>query len=445
MMEVSATNLPPAPRESSLRTAFKLTRDFVWQPLYYHERWGDTFHVRFLGDDIYVTRDPEILHDALIARHADFGKDKTTRFLERLLGNGLLTSSGELWRDQRRLLGPAFLPARVDAFATGFARTVKAELSTWKTSEPLDVGAAMSRLTLRLALSSLFGVESANLSGFEASMHAVMQYFRGIAGTGLPLPEALPSPGNLAFRRARKHLRSFALGLIEARRRSGPGDAGDLLGRLVEHERATGVSSEQLVDEVVTLLLAGHETTALALTYALLLLERHPEYAEGIREEAARIDFDREIGAEELAQLECTTRVIKESLRLYPPAWFLGREALRDTRLGSFPVRAGVQIWIFTWAIHRSARWYEAPGSFRPERWTASFERGLGKTAYLPFGAGPRICIGNRFALLEATLALSLLLRDFAFRFDSAAEPEFLPSVTLRLKRPLLARIARRR
>jgi cytochrome P450 len=205
MIEASTTKLPPVPGESALRTAFTLTRDFVWQPLYYHERWGDTFHVRFLGDDVYVTRDPETLHDALVARHADFCKDKTTRFLERLLGSGLLTSSGDLWRDQRRLIGPVFLPARVDACATDFVRTTRAELSTWKTSEPLDVCAAMSRLTLRLALSSLFGVDAANLAGFEASMRAVMQYFRGVAGTGLPLPLALPSPGNLAFRRARKH------------------------------------------------------------------------------------------------------------------------------------------------------------------------------------------------------------------------------------------------
>jgi cytochrome P450 len=170
------------------------------------------------------------------------------------------------------------------------------------------------------------------------------------------------------------------------------------------------------------------------LSYALLLLARHPEHAEGVRAEA---------GATALANLEQTTRVIKEALRLYPPAWFLGREALRPARLGAYEVPAGAQIWIFTWAIHRSARWYDAPATFRPERWTTAFERSLPKTAYLPFGAGPRVCIGGRFALLEAAIALSSMLSTFDFSLD-VAEPEFLPSVTLRPRGPLWARVAPR-
>jgi cytochrome P450 len=260
-----------------------------------------------------------------------------------------------------------------------------------------------------------------------------------------PALKRLPTLQRRRFDRGVVELDAIIYGLIEKRRASGEGETNDLLSMLLHARDDDGsrMSDKQLRDECMTLFLAGHETTALNLSWTWLLLSRHTAAQEKLSRELEAVLGDRPATFEDLPNLRFTGHVIAESLRLYPPAWSMGREAREDVEIGGYRIAAGEQVWFCPWAIQRDSRWFDRPDEFRPERWEGDLAKSLHRYAYFPFGGGPRFCIGQAFAQMEAVLLLATLARSFRLDVQSSPRPVPQPSVTLRPKNGLRVRVRR--
>ena len=268
------------------------------------------------------------------------------------------------------------------------------------------------------------------------TLATISQRFTGRGGVFFQVPEKVPTPGNLRFRRAVRRLDNLIYGIINDRRASGE-DAGDLLSMLLavrDEETGEGMTDRQLRDEAMTVFLAGHETTANALSWTWHLLSGHLEVESRLQEELREVLAGRPPTVRDLPRLRYTDMVVKESMRLYPPAWAFGREALADCEIGGYHVPAGTQLIMSQWVMHRDPRYYEEPGKFRPERWEDGSAEGLPKYAYFPFGGGPRLCIGQSFAKMEAVLLLATIARQFRIHCAPTERIVPQPSITLRPK-----------
>lgn len=437
---LEAQNGLKAPREPGVVTALRLGRDPLAGPARYFERLGDTFTTRVLAERIIMTRDPAWIHEVLVRQAASFRKDRTTRQLSALLGRGLLTTDGEEWREQRRSLQPHFQPSSVEHSLATFVQEAEREISRWPKHSVLDVHEVMTRLTMRIALRVLFGADPDEFSSFEDIMAAGMAYFAGVGGTQQPLPLWVPSPTNRRFLAAREELRARFSDIVASARRAG--SSGTLLSRLLQEKEAAALSEEQVVDQSITMLVAGHETSALSLCYALHLLAQHPLCQKRLCEEVKASGVPATF---EECQRESTLRsTITETLRIFPVAWAVGREATRDVTIEGHPVACGTQIYIHQWQAHRHPRYFQSPELFLPERWTKEFSRSLPKGLYCPFGAGPRVCIGNHLALAEIATVLAVLVKDFEFTRHTTAPLRFSASITARPRDPVLLRARRR-
>lgn len=432
------TRLPPRPRAPGLFTVLDIGRDQLERPIHYFQRLGDTFRTSLFGTVLVATRDPHVFEDVLVRQHKRFIKDEITRGLSKLLGQGLLTSHGEPWQQNRRLLQPHFQPQQLDRYLPVFREEAERELDGWPSEGTLDLHPAMARLSMRIALRTLFGTEAGEYDEFEQSMRDAMWFFAGFAGTSVPLPLSIPTPTNRRFLRARSHLNEALRRILTQARTQGVQTS--VLGSLLSARASGELSEQQLVDEAITMLLAGHETTALTLTYALALLARAPEQQRALREELSG-SVPESVAA--LRALPGVNRALKESLRLYPPAWAIGREALEDSEIAGFTVPKGAQVILYQWAAHRHPKWFEEPLAFRPGRWTRDFEASLPRHLYAPFGGGPRICIGNHFALAEMVIALVTLLDQFELQAPEPFAPRFITSITLRPRDPVRVGVRR--
>ncbi len=298
---------------------------------------GSVVWLPFPGRDLFVVHDPELIEEVLIKRHHDYIKDKFTRALGDSLGNGLLLSEGDVWKRQRRLMQPAFHKQRIESYAETMVQEAEATLRTWRDGEQRDVHVDMMRTTSEIAAITMFGAHMGD-AGAELSrgVEDVMRRYLGVLGTGIPLPASIPTPTNVRFRRALSRLDALVHSFIEQRRQNTE-PAGDLLSLLLaaHDDDGTRMSDKQLRDECVTLFVAGHETTALALSYSLLLLAEHPDALERLRAELAEVLGGRSPRYADLQALRFTEAVVKESMRLYPPAWAIGREAIVDTSWGA--------------------------------------------------------------------------------------------------------------
>ena len=390
---------------------------------------GDVVRFRLPGQDIYLFNHPSAIDEVLRGQHERVIKDEFTRRLSIVGGNGLLTSEGSFWKRQRRLAQPAFHQQRVQSYAEVMVRHAERCAARFTLSETRDVHPDMMRLTLDIVAETLFGTDvTGSAAVIRAALDAAMDHF---SGYGVLIPFAIPTPSNRRFRRAMRELDEVVYRMIREHRAAG--DRGDLLSMLLTAKSDEGVmSDQQLRDEIVTLTLAGHETTALTLSFALHALARHPHVESALHDELQRVLLDRSPTAADVPRLPYTRAVVRETMRLYPPAWAIGREATSPVRIGGYDVPAGTQLWAAQWVVHRDARFFPDPERFRPERWTPEFEQQLPRFAYFPFGGGPRVCIGNAFAMLEATLLLAVLVQNVRVRSTSNQELRFLPSVTLR-------------
>ncbi|MDN5698372.1 MAG: cytochrome P450, partial [Rubrobacter sp.] len=384
-----------------------------------------------------LARNPNDIEQVLVTDNRNFDKDRDTRHALRFLGDGLLTSEGSFWRRQRRLMQPAFHRERVEAYAEVMVSYAERMLTGWRDGEVRDIHEEMMRLTLEIVARCLFDADvAAEARDVGEALDAVMEHSTE-QGAGALLsrvvPEAVPTPRNLRLRRAIRRLDEVVHRIIERRRASGE-DPGDLLSMMLRAEDEDGkrMSDKQLKDEVLTIVTAGHETTALALSWTFFLLSEHPEVEAKLLEELDNVLGGRAPAVGDLTQLRYATAVVKESMRLYPPVWAIGREATEDCEVGGYQVPAGTQMFISQWVVHRDGRLFEKPEAFRPERWLDGSERELPKFAYFPFGGGPRLCIGKPFAEMEAGLLLAAIARRFRLTAVAKRRPLPQPSITLR-------------
>lgn len=403
---------------------------------------GDVVRFTLPGQVVLLLNHPDAIEEVLKTKSEHLRKDDFTQRLSIAVGRGLLTSEGDFWRRQRKLAQPAFHHHRVRAYADVMVRHTERLAARFVDAETRDIHDDMMRLTLDIVAETLFGTDVG--SAAEEIATALEELMERFAGIGALIPPWLPTPGNRRVKRALRKLDEVVYGIIH-QRRSAP-DRGDLLSMLLAAttDEDGGMSDVQLRDEVVTLMLAGHETTALALTHALQLLARHPGVHQTLSAEIDRVLGDRPATFADLPQLPYADAVVRETLRLYPPAWAIGREVATPCHVAGLDLAPRTQLWVAQWVVHRDPRWYPNPEAFEPERWRGDLDRKIPKFAYFPFGGGPRVCIGNAFAMMEAVLLLVTMMRSVRFHAESLGPIALAPSVTLRPRGPVRMRIERR-
>ncbi|WP_435098965.1 cytochrome P450 [Halarchaeum sp. P4] len=447
------------------------TRAFADDPLQFvtdvAREYGPVAHYDLGTEDVVQISTPELVEHVLVQHNEAYEKgERFQTSLRPTLGSGLLTSEGEFWRAQHHTIQPAFYPRMLERYADVMADYTERTLSEWRDGELRNVHEDMMQLTVEIAAQALFGVDIREEEGAIAdALEVLMDDASARMRRAVQVPRWLPTPGNRRFAEAQETLNDVVDTVIAehraaergeaAERASGEGrpasttrepsrEGDDLLSLLLNASDHTGMplTDEQIRDEVVTILLAGHETTALALTYTLHALGRYDDARERLQREVDDVLGDRTPGHDDLDDLTVTERTVKEGLRLYPPVWQQSREASEPDELGGYDIERGQTVLMHQWVLHRDPQHYDDPTGFHPERWTSDFEADLPKFAYFPFGGGPRRCIGDRFAMQEARLALATIVRDWELYPQEALS--FDPSITLRPDGEVPMRVRRR-
>ncbi|WP_396611170.1 cytochrome P450 [Haloferax sp. S1W] len=397
--------------------------------------YGPVAEYNIGGISFYQLSDPELVEHVLVQENQKYIKGELFQeSLGTVLGEGLLTSEGEFWRQQRHLMQPSFLPQMLERYSKIMVEYTERMLSSWEDGETRDIHEDMMSLTVEIAAKTLFDVDiREEESAVGEALETVMDYSSVSMRRPVDVPQWVPTPLNRRYKQALSDL-TEVVGRIVNDHRDGDLDpeSNDIVSLLLTFRDDDGnpLPDEQIRDELVTILLAGHETTALALTYTLHLLGTNQEQADTLREELDSVlDGDSPTFAD-LNDLTYTEQVITEGMRIYPPVWELVREAAEPDTVDGYHIKPGQTVTTQQWVIHRDPRFYDDPLEFRPSRWTSEFKRDLPKFAYFPFGGGPRRCIGDRFALLEARLALATIAQSWTV--DPTHELEFDPSITLR-------------
>jgi cytochrome P450 len=412
------------------------------------DTYGDIAYIRSHLFNAALLSNPEWIRQVLVTDARRFEKSYGLKRLRKVLGDGLLTSEGDFHRRQRRMLQPAFHKNPMRQYAAPMIDYALQTRARWQDGEELRIDLEMMRLTLAIVGKTLF---DSDVEGDADEVGVALgDLFEAFPRLLMPFAEALlrvPTRGNRRVLRVRRIIDETIYRVIDERR-ARPEQADDLMSMLLsaqDEDDGSGMSAKQARDEALTLFLAGHETTALALSWAFYLLARHPEVQTRLFAEVDAVLGPRDATFDDFERLPYTYKVIKETLRLYPPAAVLGRQALEDCRFGPYTVPGGRSMVFFSpYAMQRDPRYYDEPERFSPERWTPEFEAALPKFAYFPFGGGPRICIGEGFAWLEAVLALATLSQHWALESVGRAEvtPKF--SVTLRPEGGIVMRARRR-
>jgi cytochrome P450 len=386
----------------------------------------------------YVLNEPRLIHELLVTKHKFFRRPPLMmRPLAKIDGQGLVLSEGELWRRQRRLVQPAFSTRRFDRYADITVDYTRRMLARWAQGGELNIADEMTRLTLEIIAMTLFGSE---LAGQTTQLGAAVrifseQYVRE-AGNPFHWPDWMPLPAQRAKRQAIAMLDQMIRGIIRQRRATGE-DRGDLLSMLLlavdEEGDGRGMSDQQARDEAMTLFNAGHDSTAAALAWTWYLVARHPEVQVRLAAEADAVLAGRPATYADVAELSYTQMVVKESLRLYPPTWsLLPREATTSVEIGDYTIPPKAWVYVFPWVTQRDPRFFENPLQFDPERFSPQRVERIPKDAYLPFGGGPRVCIGAAFATMEMVLIVASVLAQFRLRLAAGqpdAEPEALIAI----------------
>ena len=449
-MAVTTPKLAPGPKGYPLLGNMP---HYARDPLGYLTRcsreYGDVVRLRFPGTLAYLITHPDHIEQVLVKNNRNFIKDRYTREELSVLGNGLLISEGDFWRRQRRLAQPAFHRRRVEAYGETMVAFTERLLEGWRDGEVRDVHREMMRLTLQIVAKTLLDADIAReAEGVGEALGEIMDYFsdQGSGSFLRLLPESVPTPANLRYRRAVRRLDGIIYSIIEERRRSGE-DTGDLVSMLLHAEDEDGnrMDPRQLRDEVMTVVLAGHETTAIALSWTFHLLGQNPEVEAKLSAELVEVLDGRTPTVGDLSRLRYADAVIKESMRLYPPAWAVGREALGECEIGGYLVPKETQMFISQYVTHRDPRFFDAPDAFDPSRWQDGSTEGLPQYAYFPFGGGPRLCIGSSFARMEAVLLLATISHAFRLEPVAGEPPVPQPSVTLRPRGGIEMKLSKRR
>jgi cytochrome P450 len=396
---------------------------------------GDVVRIRWGRSYEYLLNGPEHTHRVLVAEQRRFMKGQALQEAKRILGEGLLTAEGSAHLRHRRLIQPLFHHNRITEYARAMVDCADRAARRWRAGERLDVQREMSRITLDIVGRTVFAANvEAEANEIGAALTDALDSLNLLM---LPLPrvvDALPLPSMRRLRRARARLDRTIYGLVRDRRADDrPGR--DLLSLLVaaRDDEGVGLSDEQVRDEAMTLFLAGHETTAMALTWTWFLLSRHPDVEARMHQELGAVVRGRLPTAADLPGLRYTSSIVREVVRLYPPAWLIGRRALDDFDADGYRIPAGSIVILSPFVSHRDPRWFPEPDRFDPDRW-ADDAPAPPRQAYFPFGAGTRACIGEGFAWTEAVLVIATLAQRWRLRAESGYIPELLPRITLRPK-----------
>lgn len=401
-------------------------------------RHGDLVPTQLVTRGFFANH-PDYVKHVLQDNHTNYMKGPLYPRLKPVVGEGLLTSEGEFWRRQRRLAQPAFSRERVAGFATIMTARTGAMLERWGASAgrgaPLDVHAEMMGLTLAILGDTVFGMDlSRDSDTVTQAVTTAIEITNQRLYSLFPAPLSWPTPQNRRYRQALATLDAVVHDMIAAKRRSASA-SNDLLSMWMEardDETGGGMSDRQLRDEAMTMMIAGHETTALVLSFTSHLLAGHPDVERKLREEIAHALGDRVPTAEDVARLPYTALVIHEAMRLYPPAWFIARRAIADDVIGGRKIPAGSGVLLVSYLTHRHPAFWDNPAAFDPERFTAARSAGRPRFAYFPFAGGPRQCIGNSFALMEAMLILAMIVQRFRLHRVPGHTLALDASITLR-------------
>ena len=434
MWRATGKKFPPGPSDGLKRWSLGPLND---NPLEYFTKiacaYGDIAGLRILNFKTIFINHPDLIEEVLVTNARKYSKGRVLRANRHVFGEGLLTSEGDFWLRQRRLAQPAFHRVRIASYAGTMVEYTQRMLDGWRGGEERDAHQEMMRLTLQIVGKTLFDADvERDAQEVGKSLELLLEIGANFRRT-IFVPHWLPTPANLRVKREVAQIEKILYRIIGERRASGR-DAGDLLSMLLsaQDEDGSRMTDRQLRDEAITLFLAGHETTASTLSWTWWLLAQNPAVEAKLHAELDAVLGDRAPSLEDLPKLAYTGQVITESLRLYPAAWGMARLAVEDHEIAGYPVRKGMGVAMAQWVVHRDPRWYDAPEEFRPERWEGDLMKRLLRFAYFPFGGGPRQCIGNAFALMEATLILATIARKFRLRLVANHLVAPLASITLR-------------
>ena len=406
---------------------------------------GDVVRIPLPGRAVYLVNRPELAWEVLATHAHDVRKSPVLQGARRVLGEGLLTSEGERHHRQRRLVQPLFHHERIEGYGATMVELADRSTARWHDGQEMDLHAELARLTLAIVATTVFDtdIDDADAADVGRALHDVLAHFDRLFSPFLPLWERLPLPSTLRYRRAKETFDRTVEAMIAARRRAGA-TGSDLLSLLIRAtEDGTGMSDRQVRDEAVTLFLAGHETTSNALTWTWHLLSRAPEAEGRLHAELDRTLGGRPTNAADLPTLPYTEAVLNESMRLRPPAWAIGREVRDPFDVDGVELKPGTVAVVSPWLLHRDPRWWGTDATaFRPERWLEDAEPP--RHAFLPFGGGSRMCIGEGFARMEARLLIAAIARAWRFEADPRHPVELQPVITLRPRSGLRVRAFRR-
>jgi len=409
--------------------------------------FGPVVPLRLYAVPFYLVNDPALIQAVLFADPSKFVKPTAFKAVKPMFGDGLLTSEGSFWRKQRALIQPFFHKQCIDRYADVVVRSTAALMEQWSLAESQDAYEDLSNVTLDIVSRTLFSGSDIG-EGRAAVLGAargVQDFFLRWRRHYMPVIPWLPFPAQLQLRRAVREVDRVIYKLIDARRASGE-RGNDMMSLLLDAADAEGqtMSSRAVRDELVTMFLAGHETSAVAMSWGLYELVSSPRVTAKLRSEMAAVLSDRDPAVEDLPRLPYLDQVVKEVMRLYPSAYNIGRVATETCKVGDTTVRRGANVIMCQWAVHRSRRHYDDPDAFVPERWDTERARKMPKFAYFPFSGGPRNCIGAQFALLEAKLILGTLIRHFDIELEPGERPTVDAALTLRPSRGMRVRVRRR-
>jgi cytochrome P450 len=424
----------------------EFSRDRLGVMLQCARQYGDLVPLRLGMRDAYLISDPALIERVLVTDHRYFHKGRALKRSKPLFGNGLLTSEGDLWRSQRKLVQPAFHRERIAAYGQTMVDRTLRHSAGWLDGQTRDIHAEMMQVTLQIAVNTLFGAEIREAARIGELLHGVQEEFGRFVQYVILLPSWCPTPVTPRVAQAIRMLNALVYGLIRERRASGQ-DRGDLLSMLLraqDETEGTPMSDRQVRDEVLTLFLAGHDTTALTMTWTLMLLSQNPEAEARLHEELDTVLAGRAPTVHDRARLKVTEQVIQEAIRLYPPAYLISRMAVQDYSLDGRRIASGATVLMSPWVVQRDARWFPDPERFDPERWAGDTAKALPRFAYFPFGGGPRVCIGNTFAMMESVLLLATLAQRYRFHLVPDQQIDLQAAVTLRPRHGLKMTICKR-
>ncbi|WP_100374272.1 cytochrome P450 [Bacillus sp. FJAT-45037] len=428
-------------------------RDFKANPLQFlttqAEEFGPISKFRFGPQHVYFINDPDLIKEILVTKQKSFTKSRDIQMLKTVVGEGLLTSEKDVHMKQRRLIQPAFKKNHIIQYAQDMIDTTSRYVEDWQDGTERNITNDMMSIALGIITKTMFNMEirtGADL--IEEPMDTVMRLGVKRMRSIFPLPLWAPTETNKKLKQAVAELDHILFSIINERRLES-GDHTDLLGILMsarDEEDGSGMSDTQLRDELMTIFLAGHETTANLLSWTFYLLSEHPEVDQKLYEEISEVTNGGPITPEHFMQLPYAQHVISESMRLYPPAYVIGRQVEQDVEIGPYLLRKGSMVLMSQYVMHRNPTFYKDPDAFVPERFENNFLKKMPAYAYFPFGGGPRVCIGNHFAMMEATLALACIVEKYRLTIapdHHTVKPQ--PLVTLRPKKGLSMNVHQRR